>query len=389
MTDTEAAPGPAPDTGARVDTWWRRHRSTLLLVVAGALAVAVAVGLTGERSGAAYDPDNPGRAGAQAVARVLDDQDVDVDVVRTADAFDAARVDADTTVLVTSTESLGASTVERLRAHAGDATVVLLLPPPAVTDAFGIDAGGYETGVEDRAADCSDADLRALLGDLTLTTRDGVGYPAATGCFYGGSGALLARADSSTLLLGAGDVLANSEILVADNAAIALRLLGQHDRLVWYVANSLDLTSEDAVPIGDLLPDWLRPGLWLLALAGLALLLWRGRRLGPLVPEPVPVVVKAIETTLSRGRLYRKVDDRGHAAAQLRASARRACAQQLRLPATSDADALVRDVAGRTGRPLGQVAFLLAPDAPVPPTDHDLIRLAEELATLEREVRRT
>ncbi len=39
------------------------------------------------------------------------------------------------------------------------------------------------------------------------------------------------------------------------------------------------------------------PGLWLLALAGLALVLLCGRRLGPLVREPLPVVVRATEST--------------------------------------------------------------------------------------------
>ena len=43
-------------------------------------------------------------------------------------------------------------------------------------------------------------------------------------------------------------------------------------------------------------------------------MLWRGRRLGPLVVEPLPVVVKAVESTQGRGRLYRRVRDRAHAA---------------------------------------------------------------------------
>ncbi len=123
--------------------------------------------------------------------------------------------------------------------------------------------------------------------------------------------------------------------------------------------------------------------------AVVALLLWRARRLGPLVTEPLPVTVKAIETTRSRGRLYRKSGDRPHAARALRRAARSALAERLHLPSTVPLDALVRDVARRTGRPVEQVAALLHPDAAEPATDHDLITLANDLAALEREVRTT
>ncbi len=62
-------------------------------------------------------------------------------------------------------------------------------------------------------------------------------------------------------------------------------------------------------------------------------MLWRGRRLGPLATEPLPVVVKAIETTRSRGRLYRKSGDRAHAADALRSATRARAATRLRLGA--------------------------------------------------------
>jgi len=98
--------------------------------------------------------------------------------------------------------------------------------------------------------------------------------------------------------------------------------------------------------------------------------------------------VKAIETAASRGRLYHRSGDRAHAARALRRAARRSIAERLHLPARLDEQALVRDVARHLGRPVGQMAALLADDAPPPATDHDLITLAEDLAGLEREVRR-
>ena len=111
---------------------------------------------------------------------------------------------------------------------------------------------------------------------------------------------------------------------------------------------------------------------------------------GALATEPLPVVVKAIETTRSRGRLYRRAGDRGHAAAALRAAARRRAADDCGLGAGHSEADLVRDVARHTGRPeaRGRRTRRL-PAPPTRPTDHDLIRLASDLAGLDREVRRT
>ncbi|MEO5853367.1 MAG: DUF4350 domain-containing protein [Nocardioides sp.] len=365
----------------------RRQRTNLLLAAGLAAGILVVVVLGGARSATPLDPDNPGREGAQALARVLADEGVDVTVVRSAAGLDETTPDASTTVLVTSTVNLGPSTLRRLRSATADALLVLTQPDVTVTDELGLDPGAPVTAEGTRPADCADADLAPLLDDLEITVAGGTEYAARAGCWFGAGGALVAGPEEGVLILGAPDLLRNASVLQADNAAAALRLLGRGDRLVWYVPDYADLEAADGVSLSSLLPDWIRPGLWLGALALLALVLWRGRRLGPLVTEPLPVVVKAIETTRSRGRLYRKVDDRPHATAALRGAARTAVAERLRVPATTDPYVLARDVARHLDRPVGEIAFLLHPDAPVPSTDHDLIALADALATLDREVR--
>ena len=60
------------------------------------------------------------------------------------------------------------------------------------------------------------------------------------------------------LLFGADQALTNDQILRADNAAVALRLLGQDERLVWYVPSLDDLTGDDGVSLATLLPGWRR-----------------------------------------------------------------------------------------------------------------------------------
>ena len=53
---------------------------------------------------------------------------------------------------------------------------------------------------------------------------------------------------------------------------------------------------------------------WQLWLVVVLVALWKGRRLGPLVAEQLPVVVRASETVEGRGRLYRSRRARDRAA---------------------------------------------------------------------------
>ena len=189
-----------------------------------------------------------------------------------------------------------------------------------------------------------------------------------------------------TYAVGGTDVLTNDRVDRADNAAVALRLLGQRDRLVWYVPDPRDVAAGDAGPSAAQLPRWAgaRPcGCG--AAAVLAMMLWRGRRLGPLVVEPLPVVVKAVESTQGRGRLYRRVRDRAHAAEILRAATRRRLAARLRLPAPRRPRGARRaPVARHTGRDPA-TCTTCSSRRPVP-DDAALTRLADDLAALEREV---
>ena len=379
MTTTLA--GPVPEAGRR------RRPGAMTAIGVGLLAAVAVVLLVGadDRREGYLDPANPGPDGAQAVARVLDDQGVDLTVVRNAEALADAHPDARTTVVVTSTWALGAGTVDDLLDTA-QGRVVLVEPGPGVMEALdrSEDSPSSLTLDEPVEADCDDP----TYAGLSVLVDSALAYPV-DGCFPATAGGhLLAVAAPDLTLLGAGEALTNDQVLRADNAAVALRLLGGTDRLVWYVPSLDDVSAGDGVSLGSLLPPWLRPALWLAAVATIGLLLWRGRRLGPLAVEPLPVTVKAIETTRSRGRLYRRSGDRAHAAAVLRGAARARAAARLGSGHRVDPATLVQDVARHTGRPLPEVEALLSPAAPVPTTDHDLVALADQHAQLDREVRR-
>jgi hypothetical protein len=369
--------------------WFRRHRTGLLIGVALAVATGFAlVSSTDVLFSESLDPGNPGRDGSQAVARVLADNGIDVDVVREADALDETLIDSDTTVVVTSIESLGRSTADRLLQDLGDGRLLLVDPPVGSLGLFGLDEGVRFRSHEPVRGRCDDP----RFDGLEIRVDEATGYAGVPdSCFGTSDGALLVMPESGPGVLGAGTLLANDQITRADNAAVALRLLGQRDRLVWYVPNADDLFAGDAVGLGSLLPRWLRPGLWLAAVAMIAVIWWRGRRLGALVTEPLPVAVTAIESTQSRGRLYRKVSDRAHAAEALRHAARSRIAEHLRLPrgAIDDPDVLIRDVAAHGNLDPAVVQDLLSPHGRIPRTDKDLTQLANDLAELDREVRRS
>ncbi|TNM46066.1 DUF4350 domain-containing protein [Nocardioides albidus] len=374
-------------------TRWRLSRTRVVVVAGIVLALVVAVWTTrgAEEYPGVADPRNPGPEGAQALARVLDDQGVDVTIARSADAFEEAQVDGATTVVVSGTDQLAASTLERMRRHAaGAARIVLVEPDYALVQE--IDPGLGQLGVsadEDDAvrAHCPDGVAGVDLDGLRIEVDSATSYNGE-GCFPRGERALV-RTVGGLVLLGAGQALTNDQITRADNAALGLRLLGQDPRLVWYVPDATDAVSDDAVTIGTLLPDWIGPALWILALAGIALLLWRVRRLGPLSTEPLPVVVRAVETASSRGRMYRRSGDRAHAARALRGAARSDIARRLRLDRGAPTQVVVEAAARHLGAPAETVAALLDDHRMPPATDQDLVRLAQDLARLRREVRRS
>ncbi len=348
----------------------------LLMVVA--LVVLSVLTRDDAGTGGRLDPRNPDPEGARAVASVLEDRGVRVDVVRGQQALLDRDLEAGTAVVVTNPEQLGPSTLRTLRRHAGPADALVVVGDAAVLAAqFEVPVGRVLAG--DQAANCA---VEPAVGLVLRTDRE----PGLTGpgCFGDGGSVALLRQEQVWLLAAPGS-MTNAHVLDADNGALALRLLGQQDQLVWYVADLADTSVSDGVQLSTLLPDFLLPTLWLLLVAVGTLVLWRGRRLGPLVTEPLPVVVRATESTRSRGQAYHRTRDREHAAGVLATATRRRLGVALRLPAGTPLATLVGTAAARSGRDPGEVAALLSP--PLIVKDSELVDLGQQLTRLENEVR--
>ena len=187
-------------------------------------------------------------------------------------------------------------------------------------------------------------------------------------------------------MLGGGSLLTNADLAHVGNAALALGLLVPSRRLDWVPPGSLGgaVSASDRHGLFQLLPSGLDWGLVQLAIAVVVLALWRARRLGRPVVEPLPVVVRAAETVEGGARLLQAANARSTAAATLRTATRRRLAVVLRLGRDPDPGVLVAVVAERSGQQTGRVRGLLYGSEPL--DDRALVTLAGALPELERAV---
>jgi hypothetical protein len=342
--------------------------------------------------GQLLDPGNPGPEGARAIAQVLDERGVPVTVARGEDALlGSSAPGPGTTVVVSNMGELSHETARTLLDHAAGARrLVLVQPNRFVLAALDLPVepvdGGTATQVVPAACALDGLSPRDTIAP-SGPAYDGEGD--ATECFpVGEGGALVAvppgAGHPEVVVLGDPTLLRNDSITQLDHAGVAVRLLGRADRVSWYVPSALDISDLDSTPTSQI-PRALWPlvflGLWGL----LVLMLWRGRRFGPLVTEPLPAVVKAIETTQSRGRLYRKAGDTARAGAALRARSSRRLAGRLGLPPGAAPSAVADAAAAATGADPTTVHELLA--GPPPGSEGALVALAHDLSQLEKDVR--
>jgi hypothetical protein len=392
---TTTAQGPAisvPTVSARRRPPWVTPVIVIILMLASALAVTILT--QGSQTNTDdLDPTNPGFTGAQGLAHVLRDHGVTVSVVRGQSELLRHRVDSSTTVVITVSGDLSGRTARTALAHSASAASLVLLDPDAeVTKGMGLPVDPHLSGIEGVAAGCSSADVgpkfRLAEAHRAYTPRTGADV---TGCFpdkVNGGAAMVtlpvAAGRPPVTLLGDNTLISNGTILAADNAAIALGLFGHTDKMLWYIPSVADITASEATS-RSIAPAWFRPGLILAISATVLLCLWRGRRLGRLVTEPLPVVVRALETTESRGRMYRKSRDRERAVAVLQLATRRRLATYLGLSVSSPTSSVAAAAAAVSGRPYDDVLNLLTSSSIA--DDNELLERASNLAAIEKEVR--
>jgi hypothetical protein len=378
---------------------WRAPVVIAVLVVVLSVLLALA---QGQRTRGYLDPGAVDPSGAGALASLLEDQGVAVVRVTTAEAARDALYDAEggSTLLVAAelspiSEEMADVATQQRPAHlvllGADATTLELLAPWARTDGFALPG---EDGPEEVDPACA-WDLATRVGPLAAEGQLYATSAQRTSSCWGGYVLDLPEGvtgDPATTLVGSGSLLTNDVLADSGNAALGMNLLGRDSTVVWWLPSYTDPLQaggiDEPVAISDLVPPWVGIALAQAVVALLVAVWWRGRRLGRVVVEPLPVVVRATETAEGRGRLYRRSGARGRAADVLREASTSRLRALLALPRAAGLDEVVPAVAARTGRDPAAVASLLAPGND-PSDDASLTRLADALDILEDEVRRS
>lgn len=339
----------------------RPNGVALACLVLVALIVTLALTATRGSSGIPLASDNSGPSGAQALAKVLEHHGVSVRTARTQDDIDRP-VSADTTVFVAGDATLDADARSRLLdAVHGAGRLVVVEPTPDMRTQLFPPSGDSGAG------------------------GDGVAPDVEFGRAHGGTTPVAVN-DST--------IFTNATIASDNNAASALRLLGATRDVLW-IADWQGSTSRASDEQGLAWPDWKGPLTWALACTVGVLALTRGRRFGPLVTEPLPVVVPASESTRALATLFRRSTTRESAADALRRGCAARLAPRLGLGAGHThpddvARALRGDdpLVGASRRISPQRAAELADHltGPVPETDRELVHLATALQQLEKEM---
>lgn len=398
MTAATLTPAPTSASPTARQVWTRARGITLAVVILLAAAVAIAAIRSGAQHGR-LDPRSADPYGSRATAELLGDRGVSTRVVTTLDEARAA-AGPDTTLLVTAPDLLTdrqQTGLHRATASSGGRTVLIapeapslgILAPHVTADpAISFDstlspdcalpaarrAGSADTGGIRYSTSAADADTCYPSDGLPTLLR----VPAASG-------------SGDTVVIGAPDILYNKRLDQQGNASLALQLLGSRPHLVWYLPSLSDTSATDAgtKSFVDLLPSGWLWGTLQLFIAALLAAFWRARRLGPLVPERLPVAIRASEAVEGRARLYRKADARDRAAAALRSTTRTRLAPLVGVsPAQAHApEALLPALSTHLhgdGQSLHALLF-----GPPPHDDAALVSLTDRLDALEREVRRS
>ncbi|MEV0581936.1 DUF4350 domain-containing protein [Nonomuraea sp. NPDC050310] len=371
-------------TGGRI---WRAVRAPLLVAALLTLVAAITVLFTGGDGQARYlDPEDGTLRGGKALAQLLRAHGVQVDRVDSAEQ--AAALPGDRLVLVTG------------NVDPANPGALAALPGDRVVDARNLHLDLLAPAVEP-ARDPARERTREPECDLPAATAAGSAYlggqpldpPAgATACYPSrGKPTLVQYHDGqrTVTVLSSTTFMTNQRLDEDGNAALALNLLGAKRAVTWLVPPPAE--PGDAQPPGggsrsfhDLMPESIGWGLRMALVALLVTVVWRARRLGPVVAERLPVVVRAAETVEGRGGLYRARRARGQAAAALRAGTLDRIVPRLGLTGDSPPHAVVSAVAVRTGLDPQQIGGALYGTAPA--DDGGLVGLARYLEQLERQI---
>ncbi len=383
--ESPAVPTGGSTTEPTVRARWRGARWVVLL---GLIVVLVAIGSVlirpGQGESRPLDPADTSLRGSKALAELLKAQGVTVD--RVDSVQEAAAKGPGRLLLITSTRYFNDHDLAEIQ---GDRVLIHSLGSLDVL-APGVEALPDPVRQRSREPECA-LPAATAAGSVFIGEAAFTGPAGSTGCYPAGDGWTLIsypNAGGTTTVLGSAAFMTNQRLAEDGNAALALNLLSTGKPVTWLVPPDDppvgQLPGEAGRSVYELMPPQIP---WAVAMACLTVVLvafWRGRRLGPVVVEKLPVVVRAAETVEGRGQLYRARRARARAADALRAGTIDRLTPRLGLYSGADPREIVAALAVRTGEDPQQVGGALY--GPPPADDGGLVALAGYLDFIERKV---
>jgi hypothetical protein len=355
-------------------------------VVLAAASVLLIVNLSSSDEGLlnphSYRPD-----GGNALRVLTEKYGTPVETPQNSATALAAAQAGDVTVFIPDTSPLTLRTIRSLRTLPSTSRVVLVAPAQNDLNQLvpGVARGDYPEN-EPAAPECADPAATAA-GSVDLQSA---GYDASkvtatsiTKCYQGGLLLIHYPTGPEIVVLSDTNPLVNGELAQNGNAALGINLLSTTSKVEWLYLAEPESAGPNGSDTGDsegLFPTWVGVGFFYLIVVGALVALWRSRRLGGPVPEPLPVVVRSAETVEGRARLYRRARARTLAAESLRGGALARITPTLGLGPDPDPRALIFALSQRSDRTTHEVHRLLYSS---PPTDDKaLLALAADLDRL-------
>ena len=384
LQHSSASPSVSQDNDSQhfLRYWWRNYRIGVVitaLVLVFAVVAVLAQFFAPNRT--PYSVSNYRENGSAALANIASSHDVNVtEVSQAKQAIDLAHTTSATVVIVLP-ENLNSkvrSVVEEL------SNPVVFLTKNGFSGEFsGSRLTAIAAEVPITAEGCTVGVSRA--GSISPALFGATVPPNAEGCFFVDGTAQWVHVPASPThgdryIVANASIALNSNLDAYGNASLLLSTISAHGNdVIWWIANDDALT--DPVPV---MPPYLKQALILLVAIFLVAALVQGRRFGPLVPEKLPVVVPALETTHGRGSLYQHSRDVNHAATIAKAWSIRRMAHRVGVGSTASPAEVVDAISHATGRPAAEIDSILYHTHPQ--TGRELVDLFDTLKQLESEV---
>lgn len=372
----------------------------VVLVVATWLAVMIWIALQPHRDDGILGLDDETASGAAALTDVLEDHGIEVRPAQSMTQLESElnRRPEATVVIHDKYSAMQTASYERLE------DLAALIPADqrvfaGVSDRQqqylldGVEASqslGFEEFLEVEP-DCQIAAAREA-GNISGLRQGVVLDDSAHGCFGVHDAATndtayaFAQTADGSIIFADWQMLSNSGLYENGTATLATWSLGQTDTVIWFQPDFQFDPDTDGQLSPVQLPDWVRMGLvWAVIVTGIWLL-YRGRRTGPVIAEPLPAEVPAAETTVGRGRMYAKAKHSDHALATLQQASLARLARLLQLGPRSSADAVLAETARQLGIPLRELQALYTRPA-YRLTNQQFVAWSNQLQDLESQVR--